>query len=96
MRTRFESIQDQLQQSEQFHGTLSQMWAQLQLIKESGRKYGSVDGVYEWDSVSSSHVEEITKVQYHKKRPSMMTDTYPPLPVFFRFSTNNNVAFNTP
>ncbi|CAO3596565.1 unnamed protein product [Absidia cylindrospora] len=68
MRTRFESIQDQLQQSEQFHGTLSQMWAQLQLIKESGRKYGSVDGVYEWDSVSPSHVEEITKILDEQQR----------------------------
>lgn len=63
MRTSFETIQDQLQRSEQIRGTFSQMWAQLQLIKESGRKYGSIDGVDEWDSVSSSHVEEITKVK---------------------------------
>ncbi|KAI8335930.1 nucleoporin complex subunit 54-domain-containing protein [Chlamydoabsidia padenii] len=68
MRTRFESIQDQLQQSEQFHGTLSQMWAQLQLIKESGRKYGSIGGVDEWDSVSSSHVEEIAKILDEQQR----------------------------
>ncbi|KAI8093339.1 nucleoporin complex subunit 54-domain-containing protein [Halteromyces radiatus] len=68
MRTRFQSIQDQLQQSEQFHGTLSQMWAQLQLIKESGRKYGSIGGVDEWDSVSSSHVEEITKILDEQQR----------------------------
>jgi nuclear pore complex protein Nup54 len=74
MRTQFESIQDQLQQSEQFHGTLSQMWAQLQLIKESGRKYGSIGGVDEWDSVSSSHVEEITKVNTESPRGMMMTD----------------------
>ncbi|CAO3625218.1 unnamed protein product [Cunninghamella echinulata] len=68
MRTSFETIQDQLQRSEQIRGTFSQMWAQLQLIKESGRKYGSIDGVDEWDSVSSSHVEEITKILNEQQR----------------------------
>lgn len=62
MRTRFENIQDQLQRSEQFHGKLSQLWAQLQLIKESGRKYGKIDGVDEWDAVSENDMRGITKV----------------------------------
>lgn len=63
MRTRFEDIQDQLQRSEQFHGKLSQLWAQLQLIKESGRKYGKIDGVDEWDAVSENDMTSITKVR---------------------------------
>ncbi|GAA5812264.1 hypothetical protein MFLAVUS_005714 [Mucor flavus] len=62
MRTRFEDIQDQLQRSEQFHGKLSQLWAQLQLIKESGRKYGKIDGVDEWDVVSENDMTSITKI----------------------------------
>ncbi|KAG2235825.1 hypothetical protein INT48_003937 [Thamnidium elegans] len=62
MRTRFENIQDQLQRSEQFHGKLSQLWAQLQLIKESGRKYGKIDGVDEWDAVSENDMRCITKI----------------------------------
>lgn len=63
MRARFENIQDQLQRSEQFHGKLSQLWAQLQLIKESGRKYGKIDGVDEWDAVSENDMLGITKVK---------------------------------
>lgn len=62
MRARFENIQEQLQRSEQFHGKLSQLWAQLQLIKESGRKYGKTGGVDEWDSVSENDMRGITKV----------------------------------
>ncbi|KAG1465029.1 hypothetical protein G6F46_006190 [Rhizopus delemar] len=61
MRTRFENIQQQLQKSELFHGKLNQLWAQLQLIKESGRKYGRIDGVEEWHAVSEQHMNEITK-----------------------------------
>ncbi|KAI8328704.1 nucleoporin complex subunit 54-domain-containing protein [Choanephora cucurbitarum] len=62
MRSRLEDIQDQLQRSEQFHGKLSQLWAQLQLIKESGRKYGKIDGVDEWDAVSEEKMASITKI----------------------------------
>ncbi|KAI8339304.1 nucleoporin complex subunit 54-domain-containing protein [Blakeslea trispora] len=62
MRARLEDIQDQLQRSEQFHGKLSQLWAQLQLIKESGRKYGKIDGVDEWDTVSEDKMASITKI----------------------------------
>lgn len=62
MRARFENIHDQLQRSEQFHGKLSQLWAQLQLIKESGRKYGKTSGVDEWDSVSENDMRGITKI----------------------------------
>ncbi|KAF1800522.1 nucleoporin complex subunit 54-domain-containing protein [Mucor lusitanicus] len=62
MRARLENIQDQLQRSEQFHGKLSQLWAQLQFIKESGRKYGKIDGVDEWDSVSEENMRGITKI----------------------------------
>ncbi|KAL7324758.1 hypothetical protein PS15p_209903 [Mucor circinelloides] len=62
MRARLENIQDQLQRSEQFHGKLSQLWAQLQFIKESGRKYGKIDGVDEWDAVSEENMRGITKI----------------------------------
>ncbi|KAG2197670.1 hypothetical protein INT47_002377 [Mucor saturninus] len=62
MRARFENIKDQLQRSEQFHGKLSQLWAQLQLIKESGRKYGKIDGVDEWYAVSENDMRGITKI----------------------------------
>ncbi|ORE11480.1 hypothetical protein BCV72DRAFT_106694 [Rhizopus microsporus var. microsporus] len=61
MRTRLENIQEQLQKSELFRGKLNQLWAQLQLIKESGRKYGKIDGVEEWHAVSEQHMDEITK-----------------------------------
>ncbi|KAL0090637.1 nucleoporin complex subunit 54-domain-containing protein [Phycomyces blakesleeanus] len=61
MRTHYEHIQYELQNSEQFHGKLSQLWAQLQLIKESGRKYGKVDGVDAWDTVKESDMQAITK-----------------------------------
>ncbi|KAG0164578.1 hypothetical protein DFQ28_010097 [Apophysomyces sp. BC1034] len=61
IRARFENLQDQLRRSEQFHGKLSQMWAQLQWIKESGRKYGKIDGVDEWDAVRADDMQEITK-----------------------------------
>lgn len=63
MRTRLENIQEQLQKSELFRGKLNQLWAQLQLIKESGRKYGKIDRVEEWHAVSEQHMEEITKVR---------------------------------
>ncbi|KAI8369271.1 nucleoporin complex subunit 54-domain-containing protein [Radiomyces spectabilis] len=62
MRVQFENIQTQLLRSDQFHGKLSQMWAQLQLIKESGRKYGKIDGVDEWDAVSDEHMTQITNI----------------------------------
>jgi nuclear pore complex protein Nup54 len=64
MRTRLENIQEQLQKSELFRGKLNQLWAQLQLIKESGRKYGKIDGVEEWHAVSEQHMDEITKVRF--------------------------------
>jgi nuclear pore complex protein Nup54 len=63
MRTRYENIQDHLQRSEQFHGKLTQMWAQLQLIKESGRKYGQLGGVEGWGLVSQEDQDRITKVR---------------------------------
>ncbi|KAI9494689.1 nucleoporin complex subunit 54-domain-containing protein [Zychaea mexicana] len=62
LRATLENIQEQLVQSEQFHGKLSQLWAQLQLIKESGRKYGKLDDVHGWNGVSSDNRESITKV----------------------------------
>ncbi|KAI8066983.1 nucleoporin complex subunit 54-domain-containing protein [Gilbertella persicaria] len=62
MRAQLEGMQDQLERSEQFHGKLSQLWAQLQLIKESGRKYGKIDGVDEWDAVSEEDMSGITKI----------------------------------
>ncbi|KAI7901449.1 nucleoporin complex subunit 54-domain-containing protein [Cokeromyces recurvatus] len=62
MRARLENIQEQLQRSDQFRSKLSQLWAQLQLIKESGRKYGKIDGVDEWDAVSEENMNGITKI----------------------------------
>lgn len=62
MRARFENIQDQLQRSEQFHGKLSQLWAQLQLIKESGRQFGKNDDRHAWESLSEADMNGITKV----------------------------------
>ncbi|CEP18934.1 hypothetical protein [Parasitella parasitica] len=61
MRARLENIQDQLQQSEQFHSKLSQLWAQLQLIKEQGRQYSKIDGVDGWEAVSEENINAITK-----------------------------------
>ncbi|KAI8645510.1 nucleoporin complex subunit 54-domain-containing protein [Parasitella parasitica] len=61
MRARLENIQDQLQRSEQFHGKLSQLWAQLQLIKEQGRQYSKIDGVDGWEAVSEENINGITK-----------------------------------
>ncbi|KAI9243577.1 nucleoporin complex subunit 54-domain-containing protein [Sporodiniella umbellata] len=60
MLARLENVQDQLQRSELFHGKMNQLWAQLQLIKESGRKYGKIDNV-DWHAVSDQHMKEITK-----------------------------------
>ena len=62
MRAMLESIQEQLMRSEQFHGKLSQLWAQLQLIKESGRKYGKLDEVHGWNGVRGDNMNSITKV----------------------------------
>ncbi|KAI8986344.1 nucleoporin complex subunit 54-domain-containing protein [Pilobolus umbonatus] len=62
MCARFENVKDQLQRSGQFHGKLSQLWAQLQLIKESGRKYGKIDSIDEWESVSQQNMSGITKI----------------------------------
>ncbi|KAI9247141.1 nucleoporin complex subunit 54-domain-containing protein [Phascolomyces articulosus] len=62
MRATLENIQEQLLRSEQFHGKLSQLWAQLQLIKESGRKYGKLDDVHGWNSVSGDDMNSITKI----------------------------------
>ncbi|KAF7725366.1 hypothetical protein EC973_009633 [Apophysomyces ossiformis] len=68
IRARFENLQDQVRRSEQFHGKLSQMWAQLQWIKESGRKYGKIDGVDEWDAVRTEDMQEITKILEEQQR----------------------------
>ena len=62
MRATLEHIQEQLNRSEQFHGKLSQLWAQLQLIKESGRKYGKLDDIHGWNGVSGDDMTSITKV----------------------------------
>lgn len=62
MTASLEYIQDQVQRSEQFHGKLSQLWAQWQLIKESGRKYGKIDGLEGWKGVSSENLQQMTKV----------------------------------
>ncbi|KAI7858821.1 nucleoporin complex subunit 54-domain-containing protein [Circinella umbellata] len=62
MRATFENIQEQLNRSEQFHGKLSQLWAQLQLIKESGRKYGKLDDIHGWNGVNGDDMTNITKV----------------------------------
>lgn len=51
-----------MQRSEQFHGKLCQLWAQWQLIKESGRKFGKVDGVNGWKEVGTEKLQQMTKV----------------------------------
>jgi nuclear pore complex protein Nup54 len=65
MRARLENIQNQLQRSEQFHGKLSQLWAQLQLIKESGRQYhgGNNDSRNAWNAIDEADMQNITKVR---------------------------------
>ena len=62
MRTLLENVQDQLLRSEQFRGKLSQLWAQLQLIKESGRKYDTSEDARLWSGMSEQHMGTITKV----------------------------------
>ncbi|KAI9310139.1 nucleoporin complex subunit 54-domain-containing protein [Dichotomocladium elegans] len=61
MRAMLENIQDQLLRSEQFRGKLSQLWAQLQLIKESGRKYGNLDDVVGWSSIGEDKMCTISQ-----------------------------------
>jgi nuclear pore complex protein Nup54 len=71
MRARLENIQDELNQSEQFHGKLSQLWAQLQLIKESGRKYGNNksnnnnNNNNSWNEMNDNDMQVITQVLYY-------------------------------
>lgn len=66
MRTSLENVQDQLLRSEQFRGKLSQLWAQLQLIKESGRKYDSSEDARVWSSMSEQDMGTITKVSEYR------------------------------
>lgn len=70
MQTILENIQEQLTLSEQFHGKLSQLWAQLQLVKESGRKYGKPDDIEGWSNVTSEDMKSITRVS---ERTMMVT-----------------------
>ncbi|RCH82856.1 hypothetical protein CU098_000567 [Rhizopus stolonifer] len=60
MLARLENVEDQLQRSEISHGKLNRLWAQLQLVKESRRKYGTIDHV-EWNNVSDEQMREMTK-----------------------------------
>ncbi|KAJ8659850.1 hypothetical protein O0I10_004443 [Lichtheimia ornata] len=62
MRTLLENVQDQLLRSEQFRGKLSQLWAQLQLIKESGRKYDTSEDARMWSGMSEQDMGTITKI----------------------------------
>jgi len=62
LRSKLETVQSHLQQSEQFHGKLNQLWAQLQLVRESSRIYGGQDGDKGWASVSEKDMETISKV----------------------------------
>lgn len=62
MRTLLENVQDQLLRSEQFRGKLSQLWAQLQLIKESGRKYDTSEDARMWKGMSEEQMNTFTKV----------------------------------
>lgn len=62
LRSKLETVQSHLQQSEQFHGKLNQLWAQLQLVRESSRIYGGQDDKG-WASVSEKDMETISKVR---------------------------------
>ncbi|CDS12986.1 hypothetical protein LRAMOSA05170 [Lichtheimia ramosa] len=62
MRTLLENVQDQLLRSEQFRGKLSQLWAQLQLIKESGRKYDTSEDARMWKGMSEEQMNTFTKI----------------------------------
>jgi nuclear pore complex protein Nup54 len=62
LRSKLETVQSHLQQSEQFHGKLNQLWAQLQLVREASRIYGGQDDKG-WASVSEKDMETISKVR---------------------------------
>jgi nuclear pore complex protein Nup54 len=70
LRAKLENVQSHLQQSEQFHGKLNQLWAQLQLVRESSRIYGGNEDDKGWASVSEKDMETISKV---KKRNNVYT-----------------------
>ncbi|KAI9282447.1 nucleoporin complex subunit 54-domain-containing protein [Umbelopsis sp. AD052] len=62
LRAKLENVQSHLQQSEQFHGKLNQLWAQLQLVRESSRIYGGDEDDKGWASVSEKDMQTISKV----------------------------------
>lgn len=57
MRTILENVEDQVTRSEQFHGKLSQLWATLQLAKETGRHTSELEGV-----MTADERQKVTKV----------------------------------
>lgn len=56
-------MQSRLQQSDQFHGKLNQLWAQLQLVRESSRIYDGQAGDQGWSTVSEKDMATISKVR---------------------------------
>ena len=74
LRAKLENVQSHLQQSEQFHGKLNQLWAQLQLVRESSRIYGGNEDDKGWASVSEKDMETISKVK--KGKGIMFTRIY--------------------
>ncbi|KAH8547657.1 nucleoporin complex subunit 54-domain-containing protein [Umbelopsis sp. PMI_123] len=62
LRAKLENVQSHLHQSEQFHGKLNQLWAQLQLVRESNRIYGGTEDGKGWTSISEKDMETISRV----------------------------------
>jgi nuclear pore complex protein Nup54 len=63
LRSKLETVQSRLQQSDQFHGKLNQLWAQLQLVRESSRIYDGQAGDQAWSTVSEKDMATISKVR---------------------------------
>ncbi|KAG2172778.1 hypothetical protein INT43_000125 [Umbelopsis isabellina] len=63
LRSKLETVQSRLQQSDQFHGKLNQLWAQLQLVRESSRIYDGQAGDQGWSTVSEKDMATISKVR---------------------------------
>ncbi|ORY98951.1 nucleoporin complex subunit 54-domain-containing protein [Syncephalastrum racemosum] len=57
MRTILENVEDQVTRSEQFHGKLSQLWATLQLAKETGRHTSELEV-----AMTADERQKVTKV----------------------------------
>jgi nuclear pore complex protein Nup54 len=75
LRAKLENVQSHLQQSEQFHGKLNQLWAQLQLVRESSRIYGGDEDDKGWASVSEKDMQTISKVKLKEQCLHVLSDS---------------------